>query len=411
MVHTADLHLGIENYGRLDPATGLPTRVVDFLTTLDAVVDRAIGDGADLFLLCGDAYKTRDPNPTLQRELARRIDRLGRAGVAVFLLVGNHDLPQATGRASTLDIFQTLHVPNVAVGARPCVTVVQTRSGPIQVAALPWILRSTLLTRDEYKNRTMAEIDAALLGKIEQVVDGMTDELDPSLPAILAAHATLFGAELGSERNIMLGQDLILPPGLLARSRFAYVALGHIHRHQAIPAAVPTVYAGSLQRIDFGEEKEPKGYVVVDLEPAAEPTADQRFAARWTFQPVDARRFVTLRVAADTDDPTSAVLAAVEGRADELRDAVVRVQVVLSARREALLREGDVRRALKDAAFVAAIAREVDREHRPRLAGRPVEELTPLDALRLYLESKRTPPDAVETLVEFAQRLAAEREA
>lgn len=411
IVHTADLHLGTENYGRLDPSTGLSTRVTDFLDTLDAVVDSSVDDGVDLFLFCGDAYKTRDPSPTLQREFARRIDRLARAGVAVFLLVGNHDLPHATGRASTLDIYQTLHVPNVFVGARPDVYLVQTRSGPLQIIAVPWILRTALLTKDEYRNKTMTEIDALLLGKIDQLVEGMAATVDKSIPVVLAAHATLFGAQVGSERNIMLGQDLILPPSLFVRPSISYVALGHIHRHQVFPGRVPVVYPGSLQRIDFGEEQETKGYVVVDIQPTAQPLGDERYEARWRFEAVPARRFVTIRVAADTDDPTAAVLAQIERQAGDLQDAVLRLQIAISAHREGLLREADIRKAVRHAAFVASIAREVKRDQRTRLGDQPVEELTPLDALRLYLESKRTPPDRLETLVESARQLIDESEA
>src|SRR3972149_330088 len=105
VLHTADLHLGMENYGRLDPATGLSSRVADFLAALDETVDYALNNAVDLYLFCGDAYKTRDPSPTYQRELARRVHRLTLSGVSVFLLVGNHDLPNAVGRATTVEIF------------------------------------------------------------------------------------------------------------------------------------------------------------------------------------------------------------------------------------------------------------------------------------------------------------------
>ena len=73
----------------------------------------------DLVLLAGDAYKGRDPSQTQQRELARRLLRLSNAGVPTFLLPGNHDLPATTSRAHAVEIFSTLKVPNVYVGARP----------------------------------------------------------------------------------------------------------------------------------------------------------------------------------------------------------------------------------------------------------------------------------------------------
>ena len=76
ILHFADLHLGVENYGRLDPQTGLSTRLADFLRCFDFLVDHAAHHDVDLALFAGDAFKTRDPSPTYQREFARRIRRL-----------------------------------------------------------------------------------------------------------------------------------------------------------------------------------------------------------------------------------------------------------------------------------------------------------------------------------------------
>ena len=67
-------------------------------------------------LLAGDAYKGRDPTQTHQREFAKRLNRLSQAGIPTFLLVGNHDLPAASSRATAVDIFPTLEVANVYVG-------------------------------------------------------------------------------------------------------------------------------------------------------------------------------------------------------------------------------------------------------------------------------------------------------
>src|SRR6266852_5123739 len=101
------------NYGRPDPLRGLNSRVGDFLRCLDAAVERA-GE-ADLLLIAGDIYKTCHPTPTVQREFADRIKRMVRQ-CPVFILTGNHDVPNAAERASSVDIFSTLEVPGVAVG-------------------------------------------------------------------------------------------------------------------------------------------------------------------------------------------------------------------------------------------------------------------------------------------------------
>ena len=54
--HLADVHLGVENYGRLDPNTGLFGRLSDFLRSIDAVIDAACEEQADLVVtVCGHA--------------------------------------------------------------------------------------------------------------------------------------------------------------------------------------------------------------------------------------------------------------------------------------------------------------------------------------------------------------------
>jgi len=93
ILHFADLHLGVETYGRLDPTTGLSSRLLDSLSALDQVVDYAIDNRVDLVLFCGDAYKSREPTQTQQREFARRINRLSTSNIPIFLLVPSAGQP------------------------------------------------------------------------------------------------------------------------------------------------------------------------------------------------------------------------------------------------------------------------------------------------------------------------------
>jgi len=340
VIHFADVHLGIENYGQLDPQTGLSTRLTDFLRSMDAIVDTALDEAADLVVFCGDAYKTRDPSPTYQREFARRIRRLSHAGVPTVLVAGNHDVPNAVGRAHTMEIYRTLEVEHIYVARSPGVLDIETPHGAVQVGVLPWIVRSNLLSRDDYKNRSLDEVNRLLLERIEMILtgeDGLVSRLRDDVPHILVVHGTVQGATYGSERTVMLGQDVVLPLQLLKHPSWDYVALGHIHQHQAIEPerTPPVVYSGSIERIDFGEEKEDKGFVVAELE---------RGSCSWAFRKLDVRPFLTVRVTADGDDPTGQILAALE-RAP-LEDAVVRLIVRTTADRDVLIRENEVRRAL-----------------------------------------------------------------
>ncbi len=395
LLHFSDLHLGIENYGRLDPQTGLSSRLQDFLRSLDAVMDFALGDNIDLVLFCGDAYKTRDPTPTYQREFAKRIRRLSRAGIPTFLLAGNHDLPLAAGKAHTLEIFDTLDVDNVTVADRLGTYAIETTGGPIQIVAVPWPIKSHLATKDEFKGLKLAEMNALLANLIDDLVSEEIAGLDPTLPTVLAAHGTVFGATYGSERSVLLGQEVIIPSTVVANPAFDYVALGHIHKHQVVRNAdPPAVYAGSVERIDFGEEAEEKGFVLVQVE---------KGSAQFEFVPLEARPFLTIDVEARGENPTAEVLEAIE--AHDIRDKVVRLIVRTTAEKESLLRDPDIFQALEGAFHLAAINKDVERRVRLRLGGRNYEEMTPREILETYLKVKQVPPERSRILLKYAEQL------
>ena len=402
LLHFADLHLGVENYsGGINPETGLSWRLHDFLSTFDEVVEYALSQNVDLVLFCGDAYKNREPSQTQQREFARRIWKLASGGIPVFLLIGNHDLPSAFGRATTMEIFRTLEIENVIVANTPGIYRVETKGGTLQIVALPWARKSALLSREETKNLTFDEINERLEQILTDRLRMEVESLDPGLPAILAAHVSLSNAKPGSERGMIMGHDYVLLPSVVANPAFDYIALGHIHRQQILSYNPPVVYPGSLQRIDFSEEEDKKGFVVVKIE--------QKGRVSFDFHLVKARPFLTIRVdvSPQEPEPTQAVLRAIARREHEIKDAIVRVQVAIPERLEGMLQEGEIGKALKDAHFIAAIAREVEREHRPRMAGRSAEGMTPLEVLKVYLESKKTRLDT-KVLLEYGERLIKE---
>jgi len=404
IVHFADLHLGIENYGRIDPATGLSSRLNDFLAALDQLVDYALQNRVDLVLFCGDAYKTREPSQTQQREFARRINRLATGNIPVFLLVGNHDMPNASWRATTTEIFDTLAVENIYVSSnRPDIYKIPTASGTVQVVSLPWLRRSTLLSREDTKNLSIEQITQRMQEALTRVITDKAAGLDPTLPAILAAHVWVTGARVGSESLISIGQEPAVLLSNIALPAFDYVALGHIHKHQVLSENPPVVYSGSLERVDFGEENDEKGFYAVDIEP--DPTTGKRQVS-FEFHPVNARRFLTIDVTPETDDldPTATVLRAIAGQETNVRDAVVRLHISLPSSIEGQLHNNEIRDALKDAHY-ATIAREVHHETRLRLGNHADEELKPLAALKAWLESQQVSPERQKVLLEYGEKL------
>jgi exonuclease SbcD len=403
LLHLADLHIGMENHGRIDPATGLHTRLIDYLARLDEAIDVGLDAGADIVLIAGDVYKSRTPNPTHQREFAKRIQRIRHAGLPVVILTGNHDIAPTAGRAHSIEIFETLTVEGVTIADRARLHLIETRAGTLQLIALPWVTRHSLLTREELRLASFLEVEAMLLQRVDNFLRKTAEGLDPELPAVLAAHGTIDGATVGVERQIMLGKDLVLPRGMVSLPGIDYVAMGHIHKHQVLGEHPPIVYPGSIERIDFGEEHEDKGCVLVEVE---------KGDTRWRFHKLAARPFITIAVdVRNSPDPQARVALAIEKR--DLRGAVVRVKIEALGEQAALLRTDEIRRQIDEAeAFdVAGIAIDVERANRSRLAEASqdlLEGLTPRRALELYLRSKNTPDDRLAELLAAAEELFAE---
>ncbi|MBC8280290.1 MAG: exonuclease SbcCD subunit D [Chloroflexi bacterium] len=403
VLHFSDLHIGVENYGRIDPETGLSTRLGDFLYSLDQVVEFSLSEGVDLVLLAGDAYKGRDPTQTHQREFARRLNRLSQAGIPTFLLVGNHDLPAASSRATAVDIFPTLEVANVHVGNNLDTYNVTTPSGPIQVLAVPWPRRSAILSREDSRGMSIEQVRQALEERLTDGIELKANDLDPNIPAIITAHVTVNGATVGTERSMMLGQDHVLLVSALDRPQVEYVALGHIHKHQILRPDPPmVVYSGSLQRVDFSEEGDEKGFCVVDLDQSA--PQGQRMT-NFEFHKLDARSFVTVDVSVDAldIDPTASVIRAIKRK--EISDSVVRVRINLTAESDAHLRENEIRDALEPAHFIASISREIEGTRRTRISPTEGEDLQPMQALGLYLDSRNIEGERRDKIMRKAEEL------
>ena len=393
LLHFADLHVGMENYGRLDARTGTSSRVRDFLDRMDEVVDYALEHRADAAIFAGDAFKRRDPDPTQQREFASRLKRLADK-MPVLLLVGNHDLPGMASKATSVDIFGALDVRNVIVGSEPTGRVVETRRGPFFLAWMPYPMRNRLLTQEQHRGKSVEELDRALRAAVSTLVEDLARQAaEHEMPRVLSGHFSVAEAKLGSERSVMLGRDVAVYNSVLAEPVWDYVALGHIHKHQDVNAgAYPSVvYSGSLERIDFGEEKEPKGFCWVQL---------ARSETEWSFVPVDARPFLTIRVdARERDDPTGAVVRAIEKR--DIEGVVVRLIMQLKAEQAPALRDAEMAAALR-AAYSYTVVREVEHEARTRIGGLAAETLTPTELLERYFADKGYEPERVQPLLAAA---------
>ena len=395
--HFADTHFGVENYGRLDPATGLNTRLLDFSRTLNTAIDAALERGAQLAVFAGDAYKARDPSQTHQREFAKCIRRLTERGVPVVMLTGNHDIPAMRGRAHAMEIYRTLGAAGVHILSAPETMVVETTGGPVQIAALPYLMKGFLLAREEFAGLTVDEAREAIEEKYREHVEALASQCDPALPTVLMGHFWVRGARLSAwQQGYFHSSEPQVDATALAREPFDYVALGHIHRHQDLnPGAYPSVvYSGSPDCIDFGERNEKKGFVMVDL---------VKGAATWEFVPTQCcRAFLEIDVDADNDTPTETVLEEI-GKHD-VQGAIVRLTYHLSAEQLPFVREREIKAALAEAFVIVSIRRDVKRDSRLREQVLH-DSLDPSAALAHYLDQSERGRKRKDELMRYADAL------
>ncbi len=402
-VHTADIHFGMENYGRIDPKTGIHSRLLDFEKALNACIDHAIAQNVDFFLFAGDAYKTANPSPTQQRLLLKCFLRLYTANIPVVIVVGNHDHPLSFGKATSLDVFSALPIDGFHVISKPTTIMLETKNGPVQIVGIPWPTRNTISLGDAHLFKSTSQITEYISKAVNAIIQDLAEKLNPQIPAVLAAHLTVSnGIFSGSEKRAIYGTDPLFMPSNLARQEFDYVALGHLHRYQNLnqngyPALV---YSGSLERIDFGERKEEKGFCLV--------TITKRGETFHEFIKVATRPFIQIEVELNPDrDHTDQVIEAIEKY--DVKDAVVKVVYHVPAGKKDLVRLHDVQRACGNAMHVVGIIpihKPVAREKR---IGLNVDMDLPT-LLGSYFDSKPELKDRKEDLIKKAMLLVEEQQ-
>jgi exonuclease SbcD len=402
ILHFADAHIDMANYGRHDPQTGLPLRVLDFLKSLDTIVDAAIDEKVDMVIFAGDAYKDRSPAPTFQREWGRRIIRLSQAGIPTFLLVGNHDMSPAAGRAHAVQEFDTLQIPHVRVLQKPEYLGAEDVGLPVQIIAIPYISRSGLMAALEIGGVDRAEVYSEIEKRLTELLMEWLENADQSLPVILTAHASVQGASYGSERTVMLGSDFVLPASLVKDKRLDYVALGHIHKPQNLNegAHPPVIYPGSIERVDFGEAKDDKFFVIAEVEKGQTQVEWRRLEG--------VRPFIDRRAVLETDQNVTETLIATLPGLEKLEGAIVRLTVEYPREWDTLIDDAALRKHT-EGAFEFHLVKRPQFESRIRIAeGQVVSSMSPLDLLDQYWRAAKVDKtEDIDALQQLAEKILA----
>ena len=399
LLHFADAHIDMANYGRHDPETGLPLRVLDFLKSLDTIIDAAISEKVDMVLFAGDAYKDRSPAPTFQREWGKRIIRLSQAKIPTLLLVGNHDLSPAAGRAHAIQEFDTLQVPFVKVLQKPeFLGPKELWDLPVQIIAMPWISRSGLMASLQTSATDVKQLFSNIEERISGLIEDWIGEADKTLPLILTAHASVEGAMFGAERMVMLGSDLVLPTSVVKDVRLDYVAMGHIHKPQDVNEGQypPVIYPGSIERIDFGEARDDKFYILADI---------TRNGTKVEWKKIEGTRpFIECRaVLASSENVTEFLISHFP---NNISNAIVKLTVEYPREWDGLIDEPALRKHAENT-FEFHLVKKPKVASRVRIPeGQVVSSMSPLELLSQYFDSAKV--NEKDDLQRLAQEIISE---
>jgi exonuclease SbcD len=227
IVHAADAHLGVTRYHKIDPETGLNIRMMDFCDAFEQLISQLLEVRPDAFVFSGDLFDRVNPTNFIRKFVQDQLKNLSQQKIPTFLIPGNHETPRSKGVKNPLSLY--LDIPSVYIGLTPF----QKEIGPYTIAGVPFISNpATYIPPPQ-----------------------------PGRENILMLHCVVEGAVWGSERFMEYVEETV-KPGLLPP--YEYIALGHIHKHQKIRNMV---YSGSLERYDFNEKDEKKGFVIYDGDP------------------------------------------------------------------------------------------------------------------------------------------------
>jgi exonuclease SbcD len=305
LLHTGDWHVGKTLRGR--------SRAEEFADALQEVVGIARQEGVDGVLVAGDLYEHRSPAPEADAAVFEALVRLHEAGIPVVVIPGNHDSAiRLEALAMLLRPIGVTVVPRVVPPDDGGIVEVRSREGTdtALVACVPFVPARRFGDAAALFRATEEWFQSYADG-MGRLLTAMTEPFREDRVNVLLAHLFTDGAlPGGGEHQITIGIEYAVSPSRLPATA-SYVALGHVHRPQAVRGAPsPTRYAGSLLQLDFGETEQTKSVTIVEAS-AGRPAKVREVALS------AGRRLV------DVEGPLDEVL----DRGRSLQDAYLRVFV------------------------------------------------------------------------------------
>ncbi|MFI7130671.1 exonuclease SbcCD subunit D [Nonomuraea sp. NPDC050153] len=261
ILHTADWHVGKVLKGR--------PRFDEHRDVLRELVAAARTHDVDAVIVAGDLFDTSAPTPEAQSLVLNALMALRGDGRDVVVLAGNHDNPQL------LEVYRPvlgklgLHV--IGSFRRPDAggTLAFTaRSGePVRLAVLPFLSHRYVVRAAEVLTGTAADHNRDYAARIGELVGALTAGFHADTVNLVTTHGTLPGGAFGGgEREAQSIFSYYFEPTAFPATT-QYAALGHLHRRQQIPGPCPIWYSGSPLAVDFGEEGNTPGALLVEVAP------------------------------------------------------------------------------------------------------------------------------------------------
>lgn len=411
IIHFSDLHIGYTRYSKgIDLETGLDNRIVDFLNTFDELVNYALEENIDLVIFAGDAYKDRNPSQTHQKEFAKRLLKLTKANIPVALVVGNHDMPGNKGRATALDIFPTMNVDNITVIDKLQLYELKTKSGiQIQILGMPWIRKGSLISRlsNIKKDITIEDLNKQIIQTLDNSLEKEISKINKSIPCIFSGHLTVMEAKTSTETLMSIGADYMFPAQFFARPEFEYVALGHVHKDQVLIKSPPVIYSGSLERVDFGEKNDIKGFYVIEIEP--KKSQGSRLVS-YKKVPVSARNFreYIINIPKETEFPVNIIEE--ELKSNDIKDSIARITIESTREHYESINDPKIQSILSNAKYLVSTELKLISEKKINDL-QITENLGIIDSFEKYLENfKEINDQKRKRLLDFGKEIINEYE-
>jgi exonuclease SbcD len=258
ILHTGDWHVGkvLKGLARLDEQRAV----------LGEIVDVARREQPDLVAVAGDVFESAAPPPDAQALAWRTVLDLRATGAHVVVIAGNHDPADAFD--ALRPVFAGSDITVLGRPRRPDdggVVELTTRGGERAVVGLlPFVSQRGVVKATELFALDLSDLAAVYATRLTRLIEALAERFRPDAVNLLVTHGTVRGGKHGGgERDAQTVFDYTFPGNAFPPSA-SYVALGHLHRRQELPAPCPAWYSGSPFGVDFGEENDTKGVLLVE---------------------------------------------------------------------------------------------------------------------------------------------------